>query len=346
METAQLAFSFGLQHRRMLLFTFLFISLAVIFCSNVLLGSVDISPANLREILISRSMDSPDGFIIWKLRIPRALGSVLGGGFLAVSGLLLQVYFRNPIVGPYILGISSGATLMVAVVMLTTLHLGFIEVSPYLSTLAALLGSYAMMFIVLGIAARVRSAVTLLVTGLMTGYVCHAATSVLLAFAEKERIKGFVLWEMGSFAGFRWSEVETLVLLGGSLLCLTFLLTKPLNAFLLGEEYASTMGVNIRLFRLLILFCSSSLAGIVTAFAGPVAFIGLAVPHMARLCFGTSDNRLLVPGTMMLGGLITSLCDLLARLAFSPVELPLSAITAFFGAPIVVGLLFRKGATL
>lgn len=346
MGTAQLTLSAGLQYRRVLLFAGSFIALCVIFCSNVLLGSVDISLSDLREILLRGATDSPDGFIIWKLRIPRALGSVLGGGFLAVSGLLLQVYFRNPIVGPYILGISSGATLMVAVVMLTTLHLGFIEVSPYLTTLAALLGAYAMMFVVLGIAVRIRSAVTLLVTGLMVGYVCHAATSLLLAFAEKERIKGFVLWEMGSFAGFRWSEVGVLLLLGGSLLFLIFLLAKPLNAFLLGEECASTMGVNIRFFRLLILFCSSSLAGIVTAFAGPVAFIGLAVPHMARLCFGTSDSRLLVPATMILGGVVTSLCDLLARLVFSPVELPLSAITAFFGAPLVVGLLFKKGATL
>lgn len=329
-----------------MLFALLSIALAVIFCVNVMLGSVDISLSTIRQILGSRAMDSPDGFIIWKLRIPRALGAALGGGLLAVSGLLLQVYFRNPIVGPYILGISSGATLMVGVVMLTTFHLGFIEVSPYLSTMAALLGSYAMMFVVLAIAVRIRSSVTLLVTGLMAGFVCHAATSILLAFAEKERIKGFVLWEMGSFAGFRWTEVQALLLLGGFLFCLTILLTKPLNAFLLGEEYASTMGVNIRVFRLLILFCSSSLAGIVTAFAGPVAFIGLAVPHMARLCFGTSDNRLLVPGAMILGSAITSLCDLLARLAFSPVELPLSAITAFFGAPIVVGLLLKKGATL
>lgn len=345
MENVQTTSDTYLQYR-LLLFPLLFIVLFIIFCFNITLGSVDISLSTLLTILTSGAMDTPDGFIIWKLRIPRAVGAVLGGGFLAVSGLLLQVYFRNPIVGPYILGISSGATLMVALVMLTTLHLGFMHVSPYLTTLAALVGAYSIMFVVLGIASRIRSAITLLVTGLMVGYVCTAVTNVLLAFAEKERIKGFVLWGMGSFAGFRWSEVGILVVLGGSLVLLVFLLTKPLNAFLLGEEYASTMGVNIRVFRLLILLCSCSLAGIVTAFAGPVAFIGLAVPHMARLCFGTSDNRLLVPGAMILGGAITSLCDLLARLVFSPVELPLSALTAFFGAPIVVGLLFKKGASL
>jgi iron complex transport system permease protein len=336
----------ALRSRRIVLMVFLLLCLAVIFCLNVMIGSVDISFSRLMDILAGGFAGSSEDFIVWKIRIPRAIGSVLGGGCLAVSGLLLQVYFRNPIVGPYVLGISSGTTLMVATIMLSTLHLGFVTPGPYISTFAALVGAYGMTLLVLGIASKVRSAVTLLVTGLMVGYLCHAATSILMAFAEKEKIKGFILWEMGSFAGFRWTEVHVLVLVGLIVLGIVFILTKPLNVFLLGEEYAATMGVNVRLFRVLILFCASSLAGLVTAFAGPVAFIGLAVPHMARLCFGTSDSRILVPGALLLGAVVTSLCDFIAHLVFSPVELPLSAITAFFGAPIVVGLLLKKGASL
>jgi len=161
-------------------------------------------------------------------------------------------------------------------------------------------------------------------------------------FAEEKKLKGFVLWQMGSFSGFCWDEVYLVGVMGGVLLFGVYLLCKPLNAFLLGEDYAKSMGVNIMLFRFLIVTFSSALAGMVTAFAGPVAFIGLAVPHMARLTFGTSDNKILIPGAALLGAIVTSLCDLIARLLFSPVELPISAITAFFGAPVVIGLLLRR----
>ena len=195
----------------------------------------------------------------------------------------------------------------------------------------------------MAIAARVRGGATLLIIGLMMGYLCGAVTSILTALAEKETIKGFVLWQMGSFSGFKWIEVWILVLVGGLMLAGTYLMSKPLNALLLGEDYAASMGVDIRRFRLAILLLASSLAGLVTAFAGPVAFIGLAVPHMARLSLGTSDNRVLLPGACLFGALITSLCDLIARMWLSPVELPLSAITAFFGAPIVITLLLKKG---
>ena len=166
------------------------------------------------------------------------------------------------------------------------------------------------------------------------------------ALAEKEQSKGFVLWQLGSFSGFKWAEIQVLLLCGGLILALIFFLSKPLNAFLLGEEYAASMGVNIRRFRILILLAACALAGMITAMAGPVAFVGLAVPHMARLSFGTSDNRILVPGACLTGAVITSLCDLIARMLLSPVELPLSAITAFFGAPVVIGLLMKRSVKL
>jgi iron complex transport system permease protein len=309
---------------------------------NIMSGSIDISLPELGRIIFSCDMTTTNGFIVWKIRIPRTVAALLGGSYLAVAGLLLQVFFRNPIVGPFILGISSGATLMVSLVMLTTLSLGFPMLTPLLASLAALAGAYGVMLIVLAIAAKVKNPITLLIAGLMMGYLCHAVTSVLVAFAEQEKLKMFVLWQLGSFSGFKWNEIQVLFFFGGLVLALVYLLSKPLNAFLLGESYASTMGVNIRIFRLVIIFCACALAGMVTAVAGPVAFIGLAVPHMTRLSFVTSDNRILIPGTVLLGAIVTGLCDLVARLAFSPVELPISAITAFFGAPIVISLLLKR----
>ncbi|ETR66628.1 MAG: iron complex transport system permease protein, partial [Candidatus Magnetoglobus multicellularis str. Araruama] len=301
---------------------------------------------NFSVSLVKHDTTSTKGFIIWNIRISRTIAAILGGGLLSISGLLLQVYFRNPIVGPFILGISFGATLTVSLVMLTTLTLGFTLLSPFMTTLAAFVGAYGTMLIVLSIATRVKNGVTLLIVGLMMGYLCHAVTSVLVAFAEKEKIKGFVLWQYGSFSGFQWSEIQVMMLMGGIILILIYGLSKPLNAFLLGEDYASSMGVNIRLFRLLILLCACALAGLITAVAGPVGFIGLAVPHMVRLCFNTADNRILIPGCLLMGGLVTSLCDFIARMAFSPVELPISAITAFFGAPIVLSLLLKRKVSL
>ncbi len=334
------------RNKRGMIFSMFFVLLLFSLLINVMIGSIDIPFPELYRIVLDRSTESIHGFIIWKIRIPRAIAAFLGGAYLAIAGLLLQVFFRNPIVGPFILGISSGATLMVSIVMLTTLSMGFLSLAPFLTTVAAFVGAYGAMLIVLAIAMRVKSGVTLLIVGLMIGYLCHAITSLLIAFAEQEKVKGFVLWQLGSFSGFKWSEIQVLFFFGGLILIVVYGLCKPLNAFLLGEEYAATMGVNIRLFRILILLCSCALAGMVTAVAGPVAFIGLAIPHMVRLFFATSDNRVLVPGAVLLGGTVTSLCDFVAHQLFSPVEIPISAITAFFGAPIVISLLLKRKVSI
>ena len=329
--------------RRTGVFAVLAVLLAVFMILNLRIGSISYPTGELLNALLHPGASGDIHYIVWNIRLPRTLSAALGGAFLAVSGLLLQVYFRNPIVGPFILGISSGSTVMVSIVMLTSIGLGFSGFTPYLNTLAACIGAYAVTAIIVAIAVRVRSGVTLLIAGLMMGYLCGAFTSILTALAEKESIKGFVLWQMGSFSGMKWVEVWVMLVVGGAMLIGAYLMSKPLNALLLGEDYAASMGVNIRRCRLLLLFLSSSLAALVTAMAGPVAFIGLAVPHMARLSLGTSDNRLLVPGACLLGALVTSLCDLIARMWLSPVELPLSAITAFFGAPIVIYLLLKRG---
>ncbi|MDX9835216.1 MAG: iron ABC transporter permease [Desulfobulbus sp.] len=332
--------------RPQVVFTLLIVLTLMLMVLNVGIGSIRFTPLEIWQVLIRPADDSTISSIIWNLRIPRAIAAVFGGAYLAASGLLLQIYFRNPIVGPYILGISSGATLMVSFVMLTSLTVGWTLLSPFISTLAAFAGAYGVMLVVLAIATRIKGGVTLLIVGLMMGYLCSAVTAILTALAEKEKIKGFVLWQLGSFSGFKWNEIGILLVFGGAILTLLYLQSKPLNAFLLGEEYAASMGVNIRRFRLLILLCACALAGMITSMAGPVAFIGMAVPHMARLGFGTSDNRILIPGACLMGALVASLCDLIARTALSPVELPLSAITAFFGAPIVIALLLKRRVQL
>jgi len=319
-------------------------ALAAVFWLSLSNGSVDSSAGEVWRALCVGPSDETLGFILWNIRLPRALAAMLGGGFLAISGLLLQVYFRNPIVGPFVLGISSGATLLVSLVMLTSLTVGFAGALPYLTPLAAFVGSLAAMGLVLAVASRVSGGVTLLITGIMIGYLSSAATSLMITFAQAERLKGFNLWQLGSFSGYTWQELGLMAGAGAILSLLTYGMSKQLNAFLLGENYAATMGVNIRRFRLMIVLCSCGLSAVVTATAGPVAFVGLAVPHMARLALGTSDNRLLIPTAALTGAVVCGACDILARGLFAPVEAPLSSITSFFGAPVVLALLLKNKA--
>jgi len=311
---------------------------------NLGLGSVKMSWSELLAALASRG--EVGGEVLWEIRLPRALSAVFGGSALAASGLLLQVLFHNPIVDPFVLGISSGASLAVAVVLLAGLFWGGSVVPPFLLHSAAFLGATAVLGVVVALAGKVRSTVTLLLIGLMLAYLGNAGSDLLLAVAEKERVHAFVLWTLGSFSGARWEEVGVLVPATTVLLGLSYLLCKPLNALLLGEDYAQSMGVNLKALRVLLVFLSSGLAALVTSFAGPVAFVGLVAPHLARLLLATSDSRYLLPGAVLAGGAITGACDLVARVALAPVELPLSAVTALFGAPVVISLLLRRGTVI
>lgn len=332
-----------LKHRQVIGFTLLLVLLVITFVLCVILGSVDIKAREVFQIILTKDKKAFDnGVIVWTIRLPRVLATIVGGGALAISGLLLQVFFRNPIVEPYVLGISSGATLGVGLVMLGGLTLGTKIFSAYTIFLAALLGSLIVTLIVVLFAAKVKDITTLLVIGIMIGYIASAITRTLIAFADKEKLHGFTLWTMGSFSGFTWKNVKVLFLMGLPALVGSFFIVKPLNAFLMGEEYAKSMGVNIKVLRIVIVLISSILTAAVTAFAGPVAFIGLAVPHLSRLLFGLSDNKILVPGTILMGAIITSLCDLISRLIFAPVELPISAVTSLFGAPIVIVLILKN----
>ena len=321
-----------------LLFLFLILSIR--------LGAVPSPLKDLGQVLFRQENNPVYHSVVWDTRLPRALAATTGGAALAVSGLLLQIFFRNPIVDPYVLGVSSGATLIVAILMLTGFTLGIGAIPPFFLSVAALAGALGVVVLIVAISSRVKHLVTLLVIGLMIGYLCSAVSSILVAFAEKENLHNFILWTLGSFSGFGWDEVGILSIAGGVLLGAAFLLCKPLNALLLGEDYAQSMGVNIKKLRIVIVLISSALTALVTAFAGPVAFIGLAGPHLARLTLGTSDNKLLIPATILLGATVTILCDFLARITFSPVELPISAVTSLMGAPIVIGLLMRRRTSL
>ncbi|PJI09609.1 MULTISPECIES: FecCD family ABC transporter permease [Clostridium] len=315
------------------------------FCISV--GSIKINLIEVFKILLRHgSYDSGNYEIIWNIRFPRALGALIGGSALSVSGLLLQIFFKNPIVEPYVLGISSGATLFVALVMLGGISFGLSLSAPFLIFLAALLGSTLVTIVVLLFANKVKSIVTLLVIGIMVGYICSAATSILSTFATKEELQNFTMWTYGSFSGFTWKNIHILIFIGIPTLLASMFIIKPLNAFLLGEDYAKSMGIQIKAFRIAIILISSILAAVVTAFAGPIAFIGLAIPHITRLVFRTSNNIFLIPGSILLGGIVTSMCDLMSRTLFSPTELPISAVTSFIGAPIVIFLILKRRTSL
>ncbi len=303
--------------------------------AGILVGSVHATPYDLYLYLEGRG--DVRGFIIWDVRVPRTLGAFLGGMCLALSGLLLQTYFRNPLAGPYVLGISSASSLAVAMCVLFGVGMHSLGVVG-----SAFLGAILATILITVLATRVRSAVTLLVAGLMLGYVFSALEQILITLAESRRVYQFVLWTFGSFSGITWNDLTLLAILCIPATVLTFTLSKPLNALLLGEEYARSMGANVKAVRIAVVTLSSFLTSVVTAFAGIVAFVGLATPQMAKLLLKTSDHRVLIPATIMLGASVTVLCDVLSRVLLYPVELPISVVTSMFGAPVVIYLVMKR----
>jgi iron complex transport system permease protein len=315
----------------------------LIFLLNVSNGSANISIPDIIKITLGKVEQSETNYlIIQRIRLPRALAGMAGGAALAVAGFLLQTYFSNPIVEPYVLGISSGSSLFVGLVMLGGYSFGFQRVTPVFMFIGAFIGASVIMFIIIIAAAKVRSIVTLLIIGLMAGYLCSSTVSILSAFSDRERIASFAMWNMGSFAGFTWTHLKIMYAIVSPMLLGAFLMAKPLNALSMGDRYARSMGINVKAARYGLIFLSSVLTAAVTAFAGPISFIGLAVPHICRIVFRTSDSRVLIPGAILGGAFMASLCDFAARNVLSPRELPLSAVTVIIGAPIVVFLLTRK----
>ena len=322
-------------------FAVLFVITAVLFSLNIFLGSVGYSFSEVIDTLLLRSDNSAARSIVLQLRLPRAVMVVLLGAALSVSGYLLQTFFANPIAGPFVLGISSGAKLFVALVMIVLLQAGKLISSAGI-ILAAFVGSMTAMLFVLFAARRVRKMSILIVCGVMIGYICSAITDIVVAFAQDSNIVNLHNWSMGSFSGMSWENVRyaSCVVLP-ALLC-AFLLTKPMAAYRLGESYARSLGIPIKPFTTALVLLSSLLAACVTAFAGPISFVGIAVPHLVKTLFKTAKPILVLPGCCLGGAAFCLFCDLLARSLFAPTELSISSVTAVFGAPIVIMLLIKR----
>lgn len=315
----------------------------VVFLLNIGIGTVFIEPGEVLDIIFGTGEVNPlHESIVLNIRLPRAIATALGGGCLAVSGVLLQVFFQNPIVEPYVLGISSGSSMFVAIVVMGGYTFGFRRLSPLMMFTGAFLGAMAVMMAVIFAARRVRTVATLLIIGIMAGYICNAGIKFLSTFAEQERIAQYQMWTNGTFAGFTWEQVRVVSLIAIPFLCLSVLMGKQLNTMLLGEKYAQSMGVGVKMFRIVIVIISSVLTAAISAFTGPISFVGLAVPHIVRICMGTSDNRMIVPTVIFAGSVMTGICDLGARMLMQPAELPLSVLTSVIGAPLVIYLLLSR----
>jgi iron complex transport system permease protein len=315
---------------------------------SLAVGSVTIPLPDIMAILTGGEPTKASWtHIVLAFRLPKALTAVLAGAALAVSGLQMQTLFRNPLADPFILGISAGASFGVALVVLSTgAATGFLASMGLLSDLgvigAAIAGSGMVTGLVMIIARRVRHAMTLLILGLMMGYATSALVSVLIYFSVPEQIQAYIAWTFGSFGGVTGRQLWILAPLVCLGLGLAWLLAKPLNALLLGEAYAHSMGVPIRQVRFWIIVGASVLAGAVTAYCGPIGFLGVAIPHLCRALFNTSDHQVLVPATMLMGGLVALLADMVAGVPGSQMILPLNAITALVGAPVVVWIVLRR----
>ncbi|MDB5048390.1 MAG: transport system permease protein [Fibrobacteres bacterium] len=325
-----------------------------LFCLGLALGSVTIPLRDAVGALLGRPASNPVwDRILWEIRLPRCLTAVLAGSALALSGLEMQTLFRNPLAGPYSMGISSGATLGVALAVLAGAAAGadvpgFLALRGIGSQLgvagSAVAGSAIVMVLVLIVARRIQSNTTLLILGLMFGQMAGALVSVLQAFSSSEQIRAFAFWGFGSYAGVTWAQMPVLAgaVLAGT--AMAALCAKPMNALLIGWTYARSLGVPIRKLRFLLLASTSVLAGAVTAFCGPVAFLGLAVPHLCRGLFRTADHRILIPACLLMGASLSLASDLASRLPGGGRALPLNAVTALVGAPVVIWVLLRRRA--
>ena len=331
------------------------IAIIILFFANLAWGSVSIPWQDVVAILAGNQGDEADSFryIVMESRLPAAITALLSGAALATSGLLLQTAFRNPLAGPDVFGISSGAGLAVAIVMLAfggNIALGdFVgdagnyAIGGFLAIfIAAFVGAMLVMAVITFFSAIVRSHTVLLIIGLMVGYLASSAISLLNFFSTAEGVKSYMVWGMGSFGNVSAAQVLWFIPLALIALIASLLLVKPLNAMLLGDQYAGNLGFNIRRLRIILLLITGFLTAVVTAFCGPIAFIGLATPHIARLFIGTENHRRLLPVTMLLGSVLALLCNLFCTLPSGGGIIPLNAVTPLFGAPVIIYVLVKK----
>ena len=330
-------------HTKRLKITYVALAAALLglFALNLFWGSVAISPRGVVQALLGRGQDELAANILLQLRLPRAVMVVLLGAALSAAGYLLQTFFANPIAGPFVMGISSGAKLVVALTMVVFLNHGLLTNSLTL-ILAAFAGSMAAMAFVLSVARRVHRMSILVICGVMIGYICSAVTDIVVAFAQDSNIVNLHNWSQGSFSGISWDNVRVMTpVVLVSLLC-AFLLSKPMGAYQLGEGCARSMGVNIRLFRVSLILLSSVLSACVAAFAGPISFVGIAVPQLMKGLFGTAKPLVQIPACFAGGAVFCLFCDLVARTVFAPTELSISSVTAILGAPVVIFIMVRR----
>ena len=316
-------------------------ALAIITVLNINIGSVPISIGEIARILFQKMGNHTQVSIIWKIRLPRILMAALLGGALSLSGFLLQTFFANPIAGPFVLGISSGAKMVVGLTMIYFVG-AFGSVSSWTLIIAAFVGSLLSVGFILIISHRLKGMATLLVAGIMIGYICSAITDFVVTFADDSDIVNLHGWSLGSFSGMSWDNVRIAAIIVGITALAVFLLSKPIGAYQLGEAYAQSMGVNIRVFRVALIVLSSILSACVTAFAGPISFVGIAVPFLVKRLLNTSKPIVVIPGVFLGGAVFCMGCDLIARTAFAPTELNISTVTSIFGAPVVIYMMLHR----
>lgn len=328
-------------------FAILFILLLVIFLLNICIGSVKISLSELKDCLFGENTDKVWYRIVWDIRFPRAVAVSLLGGGLGLAGFLLQTFFRNPIAGPFTLGISSGAKMIVALVLIFMVGSSK-QVSSAMLIFSAFIGAMISMGFVLLMSLRVKKMSMLIVSGVMIGYICSAVTDFIVTFAEDAEIVNLHNWSKGSFSGMTWTNVKAITVVIAVSFLLVFLLSKPLGAYQLGENYAKNMGVNIIGLRITMVILSSVIAGCIVAYAGPVSFVGVAVPHIVKRMLKTMNPMVMIPACFLGGSVFCLFCDLIARTVFAPTELSISTVTAIFGAPVVLWVMAirKKEASL
>lgn len=322
-------------------FVILAVLLIFLFIWNVNSGSIHLSVQEILNIIFRHQGDEISYNIVWEIRLPRILSVIILGGALSVSGFLLQTFFNNPIAGPFVLGISSGAKLIVAFLMIFLLSRS-VSIGSGAMILAAFAGSMISMGFVLLVAKKVKQMSALIISGIMIGYICSAVTDFVITFADDSNIVNLHNWSMGSFSGMNWENVRMMAVVTAVTVLMVFLMSKPISAYQLGEGYAQNMGVNIKLFRVALILLSSILSACVTAFAGPISFVGIAVPHLVKSLLKTARPLLVIPACFLGGAVFCLFCDLIARTAFAPTELSISSVTAVFGAPVVIYIMIRR----
>jgi iron complex transport system permease protein len=337
---------FSYSRKTILIFLILIISLLLLFAVDIITGSVKIPFSEIWHSVISDHQLRPEWrTIILDFRLPRAVVAILAGIALAVSGLEMQTYFRNPLAGPYVLGISSGASLGVAILIMGMSIFRFpanVGINQWSVVIAAWAGAGLVMMLILAVSARINDNTTILILGILFGSITMAFVSILQYIGSDTEVKAFIIWTLGSLGNVTGTQLNVMIPSIAAGLLLALFSIKSLNVLLLGEQYAKSMGVNILLSRSLIFFSTSILAGTITAFCGPIGFIGIAVPHISRMLFSSTDHRILIPGTVILGAVVMLISDIISQLPGSQQILPINSVTAILGIPVVIWIILRK----